>query len=84
MPLIEIKGAAKGYGPRGSRTEVLHDINLTLDLGHFRKHERTRLVTDSLDVAFHTTVHPQATGKLDVAGDRGSGPDQTVDRAWFV
>ncbi|WP_395741188.1 ABC transporter ATP-binding protein [Prosthecobacter sp.] len=35
MPLIEIKGASKGYGPRGSRTEVLHDINLSLNEGEF-------------------------------------------------
>ncbi len=35
MPLIEIKGACKGYGYNGSRSEVLKDINLSLELGEF-------------------------------------------------
>ena len=35
MSLIEIKGAAKGYGLAGSRTEVLKDINLSLEEGEF-------------------------------------------------
>lgn len=35
MPLIEIKGACKGYGYNGSRSEVLKDINLSLEQGEF-------------------------------------------------
>jgi len=35
MPLIEIKGAAKGFGPPGGRTEVLKDINLAMEEGEF-------------------------------------------------
>lgn len=35
MPLIEIKGAAKGFGLPGSRTEVLKDINLAMEEGEF-------------------------------------------------
>ncbi len=35
MSLIEIKGAAKGFGPAGSRTEVLKDINLAINEGEF-------------------------------------------------
>jgi nitrate/nitrite transport system ATP-binding protein len=35
MPLIEIKGAAKGYGPAGSRTEVIKDISLGIEEGEF-------------------------------------------------
>jgi nitrate/nitrite transport system ATP-binding protein len=35
MPLIEIKGASKGFGLPGSRTEVLKDINLSVDEGEF-------------------------------------------------
>ena len=35
MPLIEIKGASKGYGLPGSRTEVLKDINLSVEEGEF-------------------------------------------------
>lgn len=35
MSLIEIKGAAKGFGPPGSRTEVLKNINLSIEEGEF-------------------------------------------------
>jgi len=35
MPLIEIKNASKGFGPKGSRTEVLKNINLSVNEGEF-------------------------------------------------
>jgi nitrate/nitrite transport system ATP-binding protein len=35
MALLEIKQAAKGYGPKWNRTEVLADINLTIEKGEF-------------------------------------------------
>jgi nitrate/nitrite transport system ATP-binding protein len=35
MPLIEIKGASKGFGLPGTRTEVLKDINLSVEEGEF-------------------------------------------------
>ncbi|MHB1080367.1 MAG: ABC transporter ATP-binding protein [Prosthecobacter sp.] len=35
MPLIEIKGASKGFGLPGTRTEVLKNINLSLEEGEF-------------------------------------------------
>ena len=35
MPLIEIKGASKGFGLPGNRTEVLKDINLSIEEGEF-------------------------------------------------
>jgi len=35
MPLIEIKSASKGYGLQGARSEVLKNINLSLDEGEF-------------------------------------------------
>ncbi|MBB5031643.1 ABC transporter ATP-binding protein [Prosthecobacter vanneervenii] len=35
MPLIEIKGASKGYGGKGSRSEILKDINLSIEQGEF-------------------------------------------------
>jgi nitrate/nitrite transport system ATP-binding protein len=35
MPLIEIKGASKGFGPPNNRTEVLKDINLSVEEGEF-------------------------------------------------
>lgn len=35
MPLIEIKGASKGYGDKGSRSEILKDINLAVGEGEF-------------------------------------------------
>lgn len=35
MPYLELKSVAKGYGANGSRAEVLHDINLTVEKGEF-------------------------------------------------
>jgi nitrate/nitrite transport system ATP-binding protein len=35
MPLLEIKNVSKGFGPKGSRTEVLRDINLEIEKGEF-------------------------------------------------
>lgn len=35
MSLIEIKNASKGFGPPGQRTEVLKDINLSVEEGEF-------------------------------------------------
>lgn len=35
MPLIEIKSASKGFGLTGNRTEVLKDINLSVEEGEF-------------------------------------------------
>ena len=35
MPLIEIKRASKGFGHNGSRSEVLKDINLSVEEGEF-------------------------------------------------
>jgi nitrate/nitrite transport system ATP-binding protein len=35
MPLLELKNITKGYGPAGSRTEVLLDINLQVERGEF-------------------------------------------------
>jgi nitrate/nitrite transport system ATP-binding protein len=35
MALLELKGVSKGYGPPGARTEVLRDVNLTIERGEF-------------------------------------------------
>ena len=35
MSLIQINNASKGFGPPGSRTEVLKDINLSVEEGEF-------------------------------------------------
>jgi nitrate/nitrite transport system ATP-binding protein len=35
MPFLELNGVAKGYGVPGRRTEVLRDINLTVERGEF-------------------------------------------------
>lgn len=35
MSLLEIKNASKSYGPKWDRTEVLSDINLTVEKGEF-------------------------------------------------
>jgi len=35
MPLIEIKNASKGFGHNGSKTEVLKNINLSVEEGEF-------------------------------------------------
>ena len=35
MPYLDLKAVAKGYGANGSRSEVLRDINLTVEKGEF-------------------------------------------------
>lgn len=35
MPYLELKSVAKGYGTNGARSEVLRDINLTVEKGEF-------------------------------------------------
>jgi len=35
MPLLELKNISKGYGPAGSRSEVLLNINLQVERGEF-------------------------------------------------
>jgi len=35
MPFLELNSVSKGYGANGSRTEVLHDINLAIEEGEF-------------------------------------------------
>ena len=35
MPFLELTGVSKGYGPNGSRADVLRDVNLALEQGEF-------------------------------------------------
>jgi len=35
MAFLELKNISKGYGPKSRRTEVLHDINLSVERGEF-------------------------------------------------
>src|SRR5712671_3796063 len=35
MSFLELKNVSKGFGPIGSRSDVLKDINLTLEKGEF-------------------------------------------------
>ena len=35
MPLLELRNVSKGFGNRGHRTQVLHDIRLTVEEGEF-------------------------------------------------
>lgn len=35
MPFLEVKNVAKGFGPSWSHSEVLHDINLSIEEGEF-------------------------------------------------
>ena len=35
MPILEIKGVSKGFGPTKTRTEVLHDLHLEVEAGEF-------------------------------------------------
>jgi len=35
MPFLELTNISKGYGPNGSRSEVLRDINLQIEKGEF-------------------------------------------------
>lgn len=34
-PFLTLDGVAKGFGPAGSRSEVLHDVNLSVEKGEF-------------------------------------------------
>src|SRR3989442_9181195 len=35
MPFLELKNVTKGYGPKDARTQVLRDINLSVERGEF-------------------------------------------------
>src|SRR6266404_9527508 len=35
MAFLELKNISKGYGPKSARTEVLQDINLSVERGEF-------------------------------------------------
>ncbi|HEY0711356.1 MAG TPA: ATP-binding cassette domain-containing protein [Polyangia bacterium] len=35
MAFLELRGVAKGYGDKGTRTEVLRNVNLSIDKGEF-------------------------------------------------
>src|SRR6185295_5733299 len=35
MPFLEISGLCKAYGDGNARTEVLHDVNLSIEAGEF-------------------------------------------------
>jgi nitrate/nitrite transport system ATP-binding protein len=35
MSFLEVRGVSKGYGPAWKRSEVLHDINLSIEEGEF-------------------------------------------------
>src|ERR1043165_1041256 len=35
MPFLGLKNVSKGFGPRGSRSEILGDINLQIEKGEF-------------------------------------------------
>ena len=35
MPFLELKNVSKGYGTNGTRSEVLSDINLSMEKGEF-------------------------------------------------
>jgi nitrate/nitrite transport system ATP-binding protein len=75
MALLEIRGVSKGYGPRGQRTEVLKDIDLSIEDGEF-------VAIVGYSGAGKTTllsllaglVHPD-TGSIHMEGKRVTGPD---------
>lgn len=78
MPLIEIKGASKGFGPPNNRTEVLKDINLSVEEGEFvvivgySGSGKTTLIN-----LISGLVKPD-TGTAKIAGEMitGPGPDR--------
>src|ERR1051326_4719024 len=80
MALLELKGVAKGYGPPGQRSEVLRDINLTIERG-----ELVALVgysgagkTTLLSMIAGLTSPDAGTITLDGRAVREPGPERGV------
>jgi nitrate/nitrite transport system ATP-binding protein len=78
MPLLQLKGVCKGYGSADRRTEVLDDINLTVEEGEFvaivgfSGSGKTTLISLMAGL-----LEPDA-GEITVRGKRiaGAGPDR--------
>jgi nitrate/nitrite transport system ATP-binding protein len=80
MPLLELKGVSKGYGPPGQRSEVLRDINLSIERG-----ELVALVgysgagkTTLLSMIAGLTAPDSGTITLDGRAIREPGPERAV------
>ena len=80
MPLLEIKGVSKGFGPAKARTEVLHDLHLEVEQGEFvaiigySGAGKTTLMSLILGLQFPDTGEVLLKGKK-VAGP---GPDRGI------
>src|SRR3954469_10087673 len=68
----------------GAVDDHVGDVDLALDLGQLRQHQRAGLVAGGAHVALDVPVDTQAAGEGDVAFDRRPGTDEAVDRARLV
>ena len=80
MPILEIKGVTKGFGPPGARTEVLHDLHLEVEAGEFvaiigySGSGKTTLMSLILGLQFPDKGEVLLKGKTVC----GSGPDRGI------
>ena len=80
MPLLEIKGVSKGFGPAKARTEVLHDLHLEVEQGEFvaiigySGAGKTTLMSLILGLQFPDTGEVLLKGKKVT----GPGPDRGI------
>jgi nitrate/nitrite transport system ATP-binding protein len=80
MPILEVEGLCKSYGDGAARTEVLHDVNLSIEAGEFvaivgfSGSGKTTLVS-----AIAGLLAPDA-GEIRVKGQRvtGAGHDRGI------
>lgn len=80
MPLLEIKGASKTYGARGTRTEVLVDINLAVEEGEFVAVVGYSGAGKSTLINFISGLVKPDTGTVTLEGRpiTGPGPDRAI------
>src|SRR5436309_2984906 len=80
MPLLELRGACKGYGPRNNRTEVLHNISLQVQPNEFLAIVGYSGAGKSTLISLIAGLLPADAGEVLLNGQpiAGPGPDRAV------